>query len=67
MQISAKENIGVQDVFDTLLREIVGVNPCAGSGEGSGSVMGAGQTPATGGEAGAAKGAGKKKKKCVIM
>ena len=46
MEISAKNNTGVTEVFTMLLRDIVRGDAMAGTGAGSGGVLGAGEQPA---------------------
>jgi GTPase KRas protein len=43
IEISAKENLGVRDGFELILKKILAAQPEAGQGEGEGGVMGAGQ------------------------
>jgi hypothetical protein len=45
--IQAKNNKGVSEVFETLLRDIISGDASAGTGAGSGGVLGAGATPSS--------------------
>eukprot|EP00518_Triparma_eleuthera_P014499 CAMPEP_0182472084 /NCGR_PEP_ID=MMETSP1319-20130603/21510_1 /TAXON_ID=172717 /ORGANISM="Bolidomonas pacifica, Strain RCC208" /LENGTH=196 /DNA_ID=CAMNT_0024672715 /DNA_START=104 /DNA_END=694 /DNA_ORIENTATION=- len=59
IEISAKEDIKVTEAFESIVRFIQGLNPDAGSGEGSGGVLGAGiAAPAAPGSDSAGAGAG---------
>lgn len=42
VEISAKENLGVRDAFELIIKKILEASPEAGQGEGEGGVMGAG-------------------------
>jgi GTPase KRas protein len=42
IEISAKENLGVRDAFELIIKKILEASPEAGQGEGEGGVMGAG-------------------------
>lgn len=62
-EVSAKTNVGVNEVFDAVVTDILTVGGDGGKGTGGGSVLGAGRTPATDLAAAAAR----KKKACVFL
>lgn len=61
MEVSAKTNDGVTDLFETIVREIFAKDPNAGQGDaGAAGVLGAGTEAPT-------ASSGKKKKLCTLL
>lgn len=59
-RLQAKTNVGVTDLFQTMVREILARDPNAGSGSGGGAVLGAGKEDPSAAPA-------KKKKVCTLL